>query len=247
MIIATTISGILVFTGVILILVLILNFAQSKLLPQEEVFLTINDKSDEAINVAPGSTLLSALSGQNIFLPSACGGGGTCALCKCQVLDGGGDILPTETGHINRKEAKDNWRLSCQVKIKQDMKIRVPDEIFNIQKWECTVISNENVATFIKELILELPEEENLNFTAGGYIQIDIPEYHNLTYSDFAVEDQYHPDWDKYNIWDLVANNDEECFRAYSMANHPAEGNKMMLNVRISTPPHHFGIQFLLE
>ena len=158
MIIATTISGILVFTGVILILVLILNFAQSKLLPQEEVFLTINDKSDEVINVAPGSTLLSALSGQKIFLPSACGGGGTCALCKCQVLDGGGDILPTEISHINRKEAKDNWRLSCQVKIKQDMKIRVPDEIFNIQKWECTVRSNENVATFIKELILELPE-----------------------------------------------------------------------------------------
>ena len=235
--IETTVSGIIVFSGVITILVVILNFAQSKLLPQDEVALVINDKADEAINIKPGSTLLSALSGQKIFLPSACGGGGTCALCKCQVLDGGGDILPTETGHINRQEAKDNWRLSCQVKIKQDMKIRVPDEIFNIQKWDCTVRSNENVATFIKELILELPEGENLNFTAGGYIQIDIPEYHNLTYADFAVENQYHPDWDKFNIWDLVANNDEECFRAYSMANHPAEGNKVMLNVRIATPP----------
>ena len=200
MIVETTISGIIVFSGVIIILVVILNFAQSKLLPQDEVALIINDKADEAINVKPGATLLSALSGQKIFLPSACGGGGTCALCKCQVLDGGGDILPTETGHINRKEAKDNWRLSCQVKIKQDMKIRVPNEIFNIQKWECTVRSNENVATFIKELILELPEGENLNFTAGGYIQIDVPEYYDLAYSDFAVEDQYHPDWDKYNL-----------------------------------------------
>ena len=137
--IETTISGIVVFSGVITILVVILNFAQSKLLPQDEVALVINDKTDEAINIKPGSTLLSALSGQKIFLPSACGGGGTCALCKCQVLDGCGDILPTETGHINRQEAKDNWRLSCQVKIKQDMKIRVPDEIFNIQKWDCRV------------------------------------------------------------------------------------------------------------
>ena len=152
--IETTISGIVVFSGVITILVVILNYAQSKLLPQDEVSLIINDKEDEAINVSPGSTLLSALSGEKIFLPSACGGGGTCALCKCQVLDGGGDILPTETSHINRKEAKENWRLSCQVKIKQDMKIRVPDEIFNIQKWECTVKSNENVATFIGVLDL---------------------------------------------------------------------------------------------
>ena len=153
MLIATTISGVIVFSGVILLLVILLNYAQSKLLPQDNVSLIINDKENESIIVAPGSTLLSALSAEKIFLPSACGGGGTCALCKCQVLDGGGDILPTEAGHINRKEAKDNWRLSCQVKIKQDMKIHVPDEIFNIQKWECTVKSNENVATFIKELI----------------------------------------------------------------------------------------------
>ena len=158
-------------------------------------------------------------------------------MCECQVLEGGGDILPTETGHINRSKAKDNWRLACQVKIKENMKIKVPDEIFSIQKWEATVESNNNVATFIKELVLNLPEGENLNFQAGGYIQIDIPEYHNLKFSDFDVEKEYHPDWDQYKIWDLTANNDEPVFRAYSMANHPAEGNRVMLNVRIATPP----------
>jgi len=157
--------------------------------------------------VRPGSTLLNVLSNQTIFLPSACGGGGTCAMCKCQVLEGGGDILATETGHISRSEAKDNWRLACQVKVKQNMKIHVPDEIFSIQKWECTVQSNNNVATFIKELVLNLPEGENLNFQAGGYIQVDIPEYHNLNFSNFDVEKEYHPDWDKFNIWDLVAHN----------------------------------------
>ena len=191
----------------------------------------------KSIATRPGSTLLSALAGQSVFLPSACGGGGTCAMCECQVFEGGGEILPTETGHINRKQAKDNWRLACQVKIKENMKIHVPDEIFSIQKWEATVESNQNVATFIKELVLNLPEGENLDFQAGGYIQIDIPEYHNLGFNDFSIEEEYHPDWDKYKIWDLVANNDEPVFRAYSMANHPAEGNRVMLNVRIATPP----------
>ncbi|MDP6532260.1 MAG: NADH:ubiquinone reductase (Na(+)-transporting) subunit F [Candidatus Marinimicrobia bacterium] len=233
----TAVSGILVFTGVIILLVLILNIAQSQLLPQDEVAITINDDSDNQINIKPGGTLLSALAGKNVFLPSACGGGGTCAMCKCQVFEGGGDILPTETGHISRGEAKDHWRLSCQIKVKQDLKIHVPDEIFNIQKWECTVRSNKNVATFIKELILDLPEGEDLNFFAGGYIQIDIPEYSGMKYADFAVAEEYHPDWDKFNVWDFVANNDEPIFRAYSMANHPAEGNKVMLNVRIATPP----------
>ena len=151
--------------------------------------------------------------------------------------EGGGEILPTEKGHINRTEAKDNWRLACQVKIKEDMKVHVPDEIFNIQKWDCIVRSNKNVATFIKELVLELPKGENLNFTAGGYIQIDIPEYHDLNFKNFNVEKEYHEDWDKFKIWDVTANNDEDCFRAYSMANHPAEGNIIMLNVRIATPP----------
>ncbi|MDP6790221.1 MAG: NADH:ubiquinone reductase (Na(+)-transporting) subunit F [Candidatus Marinimicrobia bacterium] len=233
----TAISGILVFTGVIILLVVILNVAQSQLLPQDEVAISINDDPDSEINIQPGGTLLSALASQNVFLPSACGGGGTCAMCKCQVFEGGGDILPTETGHISRGEAKEHWRLSCQVKVKQDLKIQVPDEIFNIQKWECTVRSNDNVATFIKELVLDLPEGEDLNFLAGGYIQIDIPEYTGLKYADFDVAEEYHPDWDKFSVWDFVVNNEEPIFRAYSMANHPAEGNKVMLNVRIATPP----------
>ena len=232
-----TLLAITVFTGVILVLVLIINFAESKLLPQGEMTITVNGEEDKKFKVRPGGTLLSALANETIYLPSACGGGGTCAMCKCQVLDGGGGILPTETGHISRNEAKENWRLACQVKVKEDMNIHVPDEIFSIRKWECTVKSNENVATFIKELVLDLPEGENLNFQAGGYIQIDIPEYRNLLFKDFDVEDEYHPDWDKYKIWNLVANNDEPLFRAFSMANHPAEGNRIMLNVRIATPP----------
>ena len=237
MISASTFLGVAIFSGVILILVLMLNLAESKLLPQGEVTVNINGDDDKSLKVRPGSTLLSALATESIFLPSACGGGGTCAMCKCQVDEGGGEILPTEKGHITRTEAKDNWRLACQVKIKEDMKVHVPDEIFNIQKWDCTVRSNKNVATFIKELILELPKGENLDFTAGGYIQIDIPEYQNLKFKDFNVEKEYHEDWDKFKIWDVIANNDEDCFRAYSMANHPAEGNIVMLNVRIATPP----------
>ena len=229
--------GVVVFTGLVLLLVLILNFAESQLLPQGNVTIEINGDTEKSITTRPGSTLLNALSGKSVFLPSACGGGGTCAMCECQVIEGGGEILPTETGHINRSKAKDHWRLACQVKIKEDMKIHVPDEIFSIQKWEATVESNNNVATFIKELVLNLPVGENLNFKAGGYIQIDIPEYQNLVFSSFSVEQEYHPDWDKYKIWDLVGNNEEPIFRAYSMANHPAEGNRVMLNVRIATPP----------
>ena len=237
MITASTFLSVAIFCGIILILVLMLNFAESKLLPQGEVTININGDDEKSMQLKPGPTLLSALATQNIFLPSACGGGGTCALCKCQVNEGGGEILPTEKGHISRSEAKENWRLACQVKIKDDMKVHVPDEIFNIQKWDCTVRSNNNVATFIKELVLELPKGENLNFTAGGYIQIDIPEYHQLGFKNFNVEKEYHEDWDKFKIWDVVANNEEDCFRAYSMANHPAEGNIIMLNVRIATPP----------
>ena len=233
----TTLSGIIVFTGVILLLVLLLNFAQAKLLPQGDVTLHINDDPENDIIATPGSTLLTALATKNVFLPSACGGGGTCAMCKCQILEGGGEILPTETGYINRADAKNHWRLACQVKVKEDLTLQIPEEIFNIRKWECTVISNNNVATFIKELVLDLPKGETLNFKAGGYIQIDIPEYTNLLFKNFDVENEYRPDWDKYKIWDLVANNDESIFRAFSMANHPAEGNRMMLNVRIATPP----------
>ncbi len=158
-------------------------------------------------------------------------------MCKCQVFEGGGDILPTELTHVSRSEAKEGWRLACQVKVKEDMKIRVPDEVFGIKKWECTVASNKNVATFIKEFVVNLPEGETLDFQSGGYIQIDVPEYKNLKYRDFEIEEEYHPDWDQFKIWDNVANNPEECFRAYSMANHPAEGNRVMLNIRIATPP----------
>jgi Na+-transporting NADH:ubiquinone oxidoreductase subunit F len=231
-----TLSSVFVFTGVILILVLVLTFAESKLLPQGAVKILINKKDDKSPTVNPGGTLLNALSAEGIFISSACGGGGTCAQCICQVHSGGGQILATELNHISRRDAKEDWRLACQVKVREDMEITVPDEIFSIQKWECSVKSNENVATFIKELVLELPSGENLNFQAGGFIQIDIPEY-ELDFNEFDIEDEYHEDWDKFNIWNLKGKNTEPQFRAYSMANHPAEGNIIMLNVRIATPP----------
>ena len=231
-----TLTSVIVFSAVILLLVLILTFAESKLLPQGEVKILINQNEDKSPTVNPGGTLLSALSAENIFIPSACGGGGTCAQCICQVHSGGGQILTTELNHISRKDAKDDWRLACQVKVRENMEITVPDKIFSIQQWECTVRSNENVATFIKELVLELPSGENLNFQAGGFIQINIPEY-ELDFKEFDIEDEYHEDWDKFNIWNLKGKNTESQFRAYSMANHPAEGNIIMLNVRIATPP----------
>ena len=232
----TALIGVIFFTTLILLLVILLNFAGSKLLPQGDVQIEINEDKEKSVTVRPGSTLLGALSGNGIFLPSACGGQGTCAQCKCQVIDGAGEILPTETGSINRKEAADNWRLACQVKIKQDLKIKIPDEIFNIKKYTCKVISNQNVATFIKELIIELPPGAEMDYRAGGYIQIDVPAY-QLKYSDFEVEKEYREDWDKYDLWRYVATNEEEVIRAYSMASYPAEGNKIMLNVRIASPP----------
>ena len=231
-----TLTSVIVFSAVILLLVLILTFAESKLLPQGAVKILINQNEDKSPTVNPGGTLLSVLSAESIFIPSACGGGGTCAQCICPLHSGGGQILTTELNHISRKDAKDDWRLACQVKVREDMDITVPDEIFSIQQWECKVISNENVATFIKELVLELPDGENLNFQAGGFIQINIPEY-ELDFKEFDIEDEYHEDWDKFNIWDLKGKNTESQFKAYSMANHPAEGNIIMLNVRIATPP----------
>lgn len=223
-----------VFAAVVLGLVAILTIAKKQLVPQGMVKLVVND--DNVMEVSPGQTLLSALSAQKIFLPSACGGGGTCAMCKCQVLDGGGDILPTEVGMLTRSERKDNWRLGCQVKIKQDMQIKVPEEIFGIQKFDAVVRSNDNVATFIKEFVIELKGGE-MDFEPGGYIQIDIPKY-KLSFKEFAVDKEYRDDWDKFKLWDLNGVNDEEdVYRAYSMANHPAEGNIVMLNVRIATPP----------
>lgn len=224
-----------VMSGIILVLIIILSVVKAKIASTGDCKIFINDET-EPITVPSGANLLSTLASSKIFLPSACGGGGTCAMCKCQVLEGGGDILPTETGLIPRKEQKEHVRLSCQVKIREDMKIRIPDEIFKIQKFECTVRSNHNVATFIKELVLELPSDQTLDFEAGGYIQIYIPEY-KIPYKGFEIEDEYHPDWDKYALWDLNAENDEEIFRAYSMASHPAEEGLVMLNVRIATPP----------
>ena len=232
----TVISSIVVFTSVMLALVYLLSVAEKNLLPQGDVKILINGDEEKSPTIKPGGTLLSALATQNVFLPSACGGGGTCAMCLCQVNSGGGQILSTELGHISRNDAKDNWRLACQVKVKEDMDITISDEIFNIRKWECTVKSNVNVATFIKELIMEFPEGETLNFEAGGYIQIDIPKY-DISFKTFDIESEYHSDWDKFNIWDLKCKSDEPIFRAYSMANHPAEGNRVMLNVRIATPP----------
>ena len=233
----TIFLSVVVFTGVIVLLVVFVNYAEKQLVQSGDIRLLINDDENKSITVPAGMTLLSALSANKIFLPSACGGGGTCAMCKCQVLEGGGDVLPTETGHLSRAEQKAHWRLGCQVKVKRDLKIRVPDEIFSIQKFDCTVRSNDNVATFIKELVLDVGGGKSIDFQSGGYIQIDIPAYKDLKYAQFDIAEKYRSDWDKFKVWDYVANNEEECFRAYSMGNHPAEGNRVMLNVRIATPP----------
>lgn len=230
------------FTLVTILLVWILLLAKSKLSPSGPVKLNINGEISE---VESGSTLLSTLSNNKIFLPSACGGGGTCGMCRCQVTDGGGEILPTETGFFNRKQIQDNWRLGCQVKVKGDMTVKVPEEIFGIKKWECEVVSNYNVASFIKEFVVKLPEGENLDFLAGGYIQIDVPAI-EVDYKDIDITahprlgkqpNEFQSEWDKFKLWDLKMKNDEPLFRAYSMANHPAEGNIVMLNIRIATPP----------
>ncbi len=234
---------IMFFLAVILLLVGLLLFAKAKLSPSGDVSIVIN--GERTLQVGGGSTLLTTLGNNGVFLPSACGGGGTCVQCRCQVDSGGGSILPTEEPHFSRKEIQNNWRLGCQVKVKEDMNIRVPEEVFGIKKWECTVISNYNVASFIKEFVVRLPEGEHLEFEAGGYIQIDVPE----TIIDFKTMDvTAHPDhhkdpntfqneWDKFGLWDLKMTNSEPIVRAYSMANHPAEGNIVMLNIRIATPP----------
>ncbi|HMM11261.1 MAG TPA: NADH:ubiquinone reductase (Na(+)-transporting) subunit F [Bacteroidales bacterium] len=229
------IVSIIFFLTVILLLVGLLLYARKKLTPQGKVKIIINN--DKELEVDPGSTLLATLSANKIFLPSACGGGGTCAMCKCQVFEGGGSILPTETGFFSRKEQQNNWRLGCQVKVREDMKIAVPPEVFGIKKWECEVVSNRNVATFIKEFVVKLPEGEKLDFLSGGYIQIDVPKIEVDFSKDIYVEEEYRDEWDKYKMWDLKMKNTEEQFRAYSMANHPAENNIVMLNIRIATPP----------
>jgi len=239
------ITSIVAFTLIILLLVFILLFAQSKLVTSGDVKIIINGDEEKPLVVSGGSTLMNTLSAQKIFLPSACGGGGTCGECRCVVEDGGGEVLPTEVGHLSRAEQQNKVRLSCQVKVKQDMRIRIPEEIFGIKKWECEVVSNYNVSTFIKEFVVRLPEGETLNFESGGYIQIDVPEI-TVNFKDMDITphpelghpaDVYRGDWDKFGMWDLVMKNDEPLFRAYSMANHPAEGNIIMLTIRIATPP----------
>lgn len=229
------IFGVAMFTGVILALVVLILIARSKLVPTGDITININGEKD--ITVAPGQKLLGALASEKLFLSSACGGGGTCAQCKAQVLEGGGDILPTEKAHITNREAKEGWRLACQVTCKQNMKVHVHEEVFGVKKWKCKVRSNDSVATFIKELVLELPEGEDVPFRAGGYIQIERPAGLTVEYKDFVIEDEYRDDWDKFNLWQYVSKVDEETIRAYSMANYPEEKGIIMLNVRIASPP----------
>lgn len=233
------------FASILSILAFGLMFAQKKLVSQEDVRIIVNGDEDRPILVKPGSSLLSTLSNEKIFLPSACGGGGTCAMCECHVTAGGGDVLPTELNHLSRKEAAEGKRLACQVKVRNDMRIEISEEIFGIKKWECEVVSNYNVASFIKEFVVKLPDGETLDFESGGYIQIDVPQV-TVPFKDMDItaHPSYHDDpmkfqseWDKYKLWDLKMVNEEEQFRAYSMANHPAEGNIVKLNIRIATPP----------
>ena len=226
--------SIIVFLSIILLLVTILLYARKKLMPQGKVNLTINE--EKKLEVDPGSTVLTTLMNNKIFLPSACGGGGTCGMCGCQVISGGGSILPTEKGFFTRKEQQNNWRLGCQVKVREDMEIIIPKEIFGIKKWECEVVSNRNVATFIKEFVVKLPVGEKMDFRSGGYIQIDVPKC-EINYKDIDIDKEYQGDWDKFKMWDLKMKNPEPIYRAYSMANYPAEENIIMLNIRIATPP----------
>lgn len=233
-VIGTVLISVAVFLLVMILLVAVLLYAKQKLTPQGDVTLKINDRE---MVVSPGSSLLTTLSANNVFLPSACGGGGTCGLCKCRVLEGGGSIMPTETGFFTRREQQDHWRLGCQVKVRENMTIKVPEAILGIRKWECTVVSNKNVATFIKEFVVKLPEGEDLVFRSGDYIQIDIPPYEIDYGKDIDVETEYKADWDKFGMWNLKVKNREATYRAYSMANYPAEKNLIILNIRIATPP----------
>ncbi|OFX33780.1 MAG: NADH:ubiquinone reductase (Na(+)-transporting) subunit F [Bacteroidetes bacterium GWA2_32_17] len=230
--------GATIFLLITILLVVMLVVAKSKLTQTGAVKITIN--SEKELEVSAGSSLLTTLSNAKLFLPSACGGGGTCGMCRCQITDGGGSILSTETGFFTRKQIAQNWRLGCQVKVRGDLKIEIPKEVLGIKKWECEVVSNHNVATFIKELVVKLPEGEHLNFKSGGYVQIDVPKIEVDYSKDIEVENEYRDEWDKFKMWNLKMINKEETFRAYSMANHPAEGNIIILNIRIATPPFDY-------
>jgi Na+-transporting NADH:ubiquinone oxidoreductase subunit F len=226
--------GVVFFTGIVLALVYLILAARSRLVASGNVRITVN--GERVIEAPVGGKLLGALGDAKLFVGSACGGGGTCGQCRVKIFEGGGAILPTETSHINKREAREGCRLSCQVAVKQDMKIEVPEEVFGVKKWECTVRSNDNVATFIKELVLELPEGEHVDFRAGGYIQIECPP-HVRQFKDFDIAERFREDWDRFNVWQYVSKVDEEVVRAYSMANYPEERGIIMLNVRIATPP----------
>lgn len=228
------VTSVVAFLLIILVLVIMILVAKAKLMPSGNVTITVNNEKE--LSSSMGGTLLNSLQSGNIFLSSACGGGGTCGQCRCQVLEGGGEILQTEKGHFTRKEQLANWRLSCQVKVKEDMSIKVPEEVFGVKEWECEVVSNNNVATFIKEFVVRLPEGEHMNFEPGSYSQIKVPKY-ELKYTDFDIDEQFKPEWDKFKLWGLSVKNDEDTVRAYSMANYPAEGNIITLNVRVATPP----------
>lgn len=227
-------AGTIIFLSVTILLIVMLLVAKAKLAPSGPVNISINGERELAAN--GGSSLLSTLSEAKLFLPSACGGGGTCGMCKCQVHEGGGSILPTEVGFFTRKQILNDWRLGCQVKVRENMTIEIPKEVFGIKKWECEVVSNDNVATFIKEFVVRLPEGEELDFQSGGYIQIDVPKL-DVDFRTMEVQPEYREDWDKLKMWDLKMKNPEPIYRAYSMANHPAEGNIVKLNIRIATPP----------
>ncbi len=228
--------GVAMFTAIILCLVVVILMARAKLVSSGDVTIEINNDPERTIKVPAGDKLLQTLAGQGVFLSSACGGGGTCAQCKCKVLDGGGSMLPTEEGHFTRGEAREGYRLSCQVAVKQDMKVEVPEEVFGVKNWKCKVQSNENVATFIKELVLELPEGEDVNFRAGGYVQLECPPHH-VRYKDFDIQKEYHDDWDKFDIWRYESIVTDTVIRAYSMANYPDEKGLVKFNIRVASPP----------
>lgn len=228
--------GVFMFTLIVLALVILILFARSKLVAQGSARLVINDDPEHTYEIPLGGKLLSALSEKGIYLPSACGGSGTCGECKCILHSGGGDIFPTEKSLLTRKQVRENYRLACQVPVKSDMSIEVPPEIFEIKKWTCQVKSNKNVATFIKELVLELPKGEDVNFKAGGYIQLEAPP-HEVKFSDFDIDQEFKEEWDKYNLWKYTSTLKEPMYRAYSMANYPGEKGIIKLNIRIATPP----------
>ncbi|MFK4751865.1 NADH:ubiquinone reductase (Na(+)-transporting) subunit F [Oceanobacter antarcticus] len=228
------ILGVVMFTVIVLSLVFIILGARSRLVSSGDVTIMINGERE--VKTEAGGKLLQTLAANNIFLSSACGGGGTCAQCKCKVTDGGGEMLPTEAAHFTKGEAREGWRLSCQTPVKQDMVVEVPEEVFGVKKWETTVVSNPNMATFIKELTLALPEGENVDFRAGGYVQLECPPY-EIDFADFDIEEQYRGDWERFGFFDIKAVNKEDTIRAYSMANYPEEKGLVKFNIRIATPP----------